>query len=137
MTDSPKEGISVRVGRNMVGQINAGDGNIAVWNQAEQASPPRDVDGLKARLDELRELIGSEGGDNAEAALAKLDELEEALLAETPDLATMEHVRGWFTRKFPRLAAAVGRVIVSPAVTSLVAAAGDELSAEFTRRLQN
>ncbi|WP_143532142.1 hypothetical protein [Saccharothrix sp. ALI-22-I] len=98
----------------------------AVLAPAEAA--PADVAELRAQLDELRALIDSPEG------AAKLDELEEALSGDEADVATVEHVDGWFRRKLPKFSAAVHRVVVGPIVAKLVEAGGDELVAEFTRR---
>jgi hypothetical protein len=46
----------------------------------------------------------------------------------------MEHVKGWFARRFPRVSATVGAVLLSPIVAKLVEAAGDEFAEEFRRR---
>lgn len=125
----------LHVGRDMTGQAVVGSNNRVTWQQAQQGAPVTAADLAEIRqvIDELRGLVDAEIDVEA-TAREKLDELEEALTAERPDLATLEHVRGWFGRRLPRLADAVGRVILSPLVAKLIGAAGDELAVEFTRR---
>jgi hypothetical protein len=121
-----KRGHTVRIGGNVDGQVAVGDNNVQHSHRGQDA--PADVAELRAQLDELRALIDSPEGS------AKLDELEEALSGDEVDVATVEHVDGWFRRKLPRFSAAVHRVVVGPTVAKLVEAGGDELVAEFTRR---
>ena len=63
-----------------------------------------------------------------------MEELEKAITAEAPDLATMEYVKRWFARHVPGLAGAVAGVVVDPVVGKLVEMAGEALAAEFRRR---
>ena len=72
--------------------------------------------------------------EKKDAALERVDELEEAITAQEPDLPTMEYVKRWFVRNLPDLAGAVTSVVVHPIVGKLVEAAGDALAAEFRRR---
>lgn len=127
---------SIRVGGDVSGQVVAGSGNVLNWNQIQTAGPvtAEDLDGLRDAFDEFRRLLSAEAGDQADLAQQKLDELEEAVTADEPDVATMEATRGWFLRKLPGLAKQVSSLILNPIVTRLVATAGDQLLAEFTRR---
>ena len=63
-----------------------------------------------------------------------MNELQQAVAEEKPDLTTMEYVRNWFAKNVPALAGAVTGVIVNPIVGKLVEAAGETLSEEFRRR---
>lgn len=132
--DHPSQ--SARVGGSVSGQVVVGSNNSVSWRQGAVADgvTPADLDELRGALAELRALVLADGGANAQGADRKVDELEEALGEQRPDLATIEHVQGWFTRHVPRLSGAVGRLILSPLVTRIVAAAGDDLAAEFSRR---
>lgn len=136
MTDPTGRRTDISIGGSVTGPVVSGDHNVTVWGGTPGAEPPapEETDDLRATLGRLRRSIEADTSDGAGPALAKLDELEEAIFAEPPDLATMEHVRGWFARRFPRVSAAVGRVVLSPIVAKLVEAAGDELAEEFRRR---
>jgi hypothetical protein len=124
------------VGGDVTGQLAVGRDIAQYRNEVRSTGPVTgaELDELRAAFAALRARLDAETGAEADIARQKLDELAEAVTAEKPDLSTMEHVRGWFQRKLPALAGAVGRLVVSPVVTKLVAAAGDDLAAEFTRR---
>jgi len=94
---------------------------------------------------ELNELLGAIEGVRARipaeappelqgAALERVNELQQAVAEEKPDLTTMEYVRNWFAKNVPALAGAVTGVIVNPIVGKLVEAAGETLAEEFRRR---
>jgi hypothetical protein len=65
------------------------------------------------------------------AALERVDELEEAIVADTPDLTTIEYVKQWFARKLPAAAGLVASVLVHPFVGRLVERAGDKVAESF------
>ena len=66
--------------------------------------------------------------------MERVDELEQAITEEKPDLSTMEYVKNWFVRNLPGLAGTVTSVVVHPIVGKLVEAGGDALVGEFRRR---
>lgn len=142
MTDENRPGHTVHIGGNVSGQVAVGNHNI---QHAQRIQAPVSTAELTELLTALRaeiaELLAGTGPDDPAAgtldgqADAKLDELAEALTGDEVDLATVEHVQGWFRRKLPRCVAAVNRVILGPVVARLVAEGGDQLAAEFTRRL--
>jgi len=68
------------------------------------------------------------------AAVERVDELTEAVMAEKPDLTTMEYVRNWFTKNIPALAGAVVGVFVNPIVGKAIVAARDLAADQFKRR---
>lgn len=65
------------------------------------------------------------------AAIERVAELEEAVLADEPDVTTIQYVGRWFRANLPQLAGAVVSIVVNPIVGKLVGAAGDALVAEF------
>jgi hypothetical protein len=114
---------------------------IALGHDIEQHQhtgvPPTaaEMHDLVQLLAQLRAQVAAEAPpDQRDAAVAKVDELAEALAEPEPDLATMESVRNWFVRRLPALAAGVTGLVVHPIVGKLVGAAGDALAAEFRRR---
>ena len=90
---------------------------------------------LRRALADLRTQVITEAPPDKKAAAAeRVDELGEAVTAETPDLSTMEYVNRWFVKHLPQLAGSVVAVVTDPVVGKLVEAAGDGLAAEFSQR---
>jgi hypothetical protein len=116
-------------------------GQVAIGQHVEQTStsisgePPGDADvaALLERFGALRAEVLADP-DTPDEAAGKLDELESAVTAETPELSTMEYVRDWFVKYAPKFAGAVTTLVVNPIVGALVGAAGETLAAEFRRR---
>lgn len=116
-------------------------GQIAIGNEISQqmveGETPTDEElvELRERFRELQRLVAEEAPSEVrEEAQAKVVELESAVFADEPDLATMEYVRNWLVKRLPSIAGAVTGVIVNPIVGKLVGSAGDALAAEFRRR---
>jgi len=119
------------------GQVAIGKG--IVQTQTVSAARPRVTEGdlaeLRQVLADLKAKLAAEAPpEKKAAALERVEELEEAITAEEPDLPTMEYVKRWFVKNIPTLAGAVTGVIVHPIVGKLVEAAGDALTTEFRRR---
>jgi hypothetical protein len=122
----------------------AGDqsGQLAVGKDIDQrqavaTDPPTaaELAALDAQFRELERTVAEEApAEERGRALERVEELESAVKADKPDLATMEYVRNWFTKHLPSVAGTVASVIVNPIVGKLVAAAGNALAAEFRRR---
>jgi hypothetical protein len=91
---------------------------------------------LQHAFAELRVQVAAGAPEEArEPALGRLDELEEAVTAEEPDVTTMEYVRRWFVKHVPGIAGSVVGLLVNPIVGKLVQVAGDSVAAEFDRRI--
>lgn len=128
---------SVRT-RDNSGQMIVGDENVVVttYGGGADASAPAsaDLESLQAGFAALRERIDEEAGDRTHtAARERIDELEEAVTAEEPEVSTMVYVRDWFAKRLPALAGGVTALIVHPFVGRLVEHAGDAVAAEFSR----
>jgi hypothetical protein len=130
MADEQGAGHTVRIGGNVSGQVAIGNHNVQYSQRVHAPVTAADLDELRRLVAELRGAVG----DDPQAG-GKLDDLQEALTGEQVDLATVEHVQGWFQRKLPKFSAAVSKVILGPIVAKLVAAGGDQIAEEFTRRL--
>lgn len=91
---------------------------------------------LQRAFAELRVQVAAGAPEEArEPALGRLDELEEAVTAEEPDVTTMEYVRRWFVKHVPGIAGSVVGLLVNPIVGKLVQVAGDSVATEFDRRI--
>jgi hypothetical protein len=136
MTNNPADRISIHIGGNVTGQVVSGQGNVVNWQtiQASGSVTVDELDQLHAAFNELRTRLEVDTEECADSAQDKLDELEEAITGEQLDIPTMEYVHGWFRRKLPGFASAVGKLIINPIVGKLVATAGDDLVSEFAHR---
>jgi hypothetical protein len=121
---------------------NVSGGNIAIGRTVHQTShvvsapeavTPQELADLKQQFAQLRESLLDDAEVPDEAA-DKLDQLEQAVTAPTPDVGAMERIRNWFLGHAPKVAGSVMALVVNPIVGSLVAAAGDAVSSEFRKR---
>ena len=129
--------IRATISGDVSGQVAVGKG--ITQTQTIGAARPEvteaDLAELRRILADLRAKVAAEAPpDKKDTALERVEELEEAVIAEEPDLTTMEYVKRWFVKNLPELAGAVTSVVVHPIVGKLVEAAGDVLAAEFRRR---
>jgi hypothetical protein len=119
------------------GQVAVGKGitQIQTIGAARPQVTESDRAELQQVLTDLRAKVAAKAPPEKKgAALERVAELEEAITAKEPDLATMEYVKRWFVKNLPELGGAVARVVVHPIVGKGVEAAGDALAAEFRRR---
>jgi hypothetical protein len=119
-------------------------GQVAIGKDIEQEQTvvgpgvtPEELAELRSILAGVKERVAAEAPpEQRDAALERVDELEQAVTAEKPDLTTMEYVRNWFAKNLPTLAGTVTGVFVNPIVGKLVQSGGDALVAEFQRRFE-
>ena len=116
------------------GQVAIG-GTVSQTSTSVSAQGPSEAD-LTALLEQFAALRKEVLADpeTPDTAAEKLDELETAVTAETPELSTMEYVRDWVVKNAPKFAGAVTALVVNPIVGALVGAAGEALATEFKRR---
>ncbi len=128
--------IKVTITGDVSGQVAVG--KDIVQRQTAGARPQvteADIAAIRQMLDDLRAQVAAQAPDDKkDAALERVDELEEAITAEEPDLTTMEYVKKWFAKHLPQLAGAVTSVVVNPIVGKVVEAAGEVAANEFRRR---
>jgi len=131
----PSQGIQVTVGGKVSGQLAAGENITQVSAKTTAMVTKAELEQLQQLLATLRSKIEAEAQpDKKEAALERVEELEQAVIEKQPNLSTMEYVRNWFVKNLPGLAGVVTSVVVHPIVGKLVEASGDALVEEFRRR---
>jgi len=140
MSDQRNAGdyVSGTVTGNNSGQVAIGS-NIAQTNQVWNGEPVTDEERaeLHAQFERLRGRIVAEApGEQQAPALERLEELEQAITADEPDLTTVQYVKRWFLRRLPSMAGLVTAVLVNPIVGKLVQAAGDTALAELTSAVE-
>jgi hypothetical protein len=128
--------ISANISGSVSGQIGVGK-DITQTQTIGERLPVTDAEmaELRKMVAELKAKVEAEAPpETKEAALERVDELEEAVTAKEPDITTMEYVKRWFTKNLPTLAGAVTGVVVNPIVGKLVEVAGEGLAAQFRQR---
>lgn len=124
--------------------IGSHSSDIVIGKNIQQikGSPQAKAEVTEADLDELRQLfaalketvVAEAPPEKKSAALERVEELEEAVSPEKPDLTTMEYVKKWFLRNLPQVAGSVTSLLVHPIVGKVVEAAGELAADELKRR---
>ncbi|MEM9267052.1 MAG: toll/interleukin-1 receptor domain-containing protein [Cyanobacteria bacterium P01_F01_bin.13] len=130
------DSISANISGNM-------SGNIAVGKNISQTQNigtlPEVTSEDKARLKQLLSTLTAQieaevPEERKEAALEHLEELEETITSDEPDLATMEYVVKWFKKKLPQLAVYVMGTLLNPVVGKVLEATGAVAPGELKQR---
>lgn len=124
------------ISANISGGVN---GEVAVGmhiaqNQTMGATraSSEDLAQLRAAFAQLAAQVDAQAPPQRRLAAAeRIGELEQACLADEPDITTIQYVARWFQSNVPQLAGAVAGIVVHPIVGKLVGAAADTLLAEF------
>ena len=131
----PSKAPSIRIDGDINGQIAFGNNISQSQTEIHNYATPADLDEFKKLIQELRVKVETEAAlDKKDAALERVQELEQAVAEKKPDLTTMEYVKKWFGKNVPALAGAVTSVIIHPIVGKLVEAGGDLLVQEFQEK---
>ncbi len=127
----------VDIGGSVEGQFAVGEHihqqHVSGLQQAPTVTEA-DLAELHNAVDEVRARIRAEvPPEQQTAALERVDEIEQAVVAEEPDLTTLQYVRNWFVKNLPKLAGAVTGLVVHPVVGKIVEAAGDVAASQFRK----
>lgn len=126
------------ISANITGNISGGQ--VAVGKHIAQnqtvgtaAVTTEELAQLRTAFSELATQVQAQAPPQRRAAaVERVAELEQALLADEPDITTVQYIGRWFRSNLPQLAGAVVSIVVNPIVGKLVGAAGDALVAEFS-----
>lgn len=131
----PGQDFDVSIGGSVSGQVAIGhdinqryvriQNAVPTVTEADLAELRRAVDAVKAQI------IAEVPSEKQAAALERIDELQEAVVAEKPDLTTLQYIRGWFGRNLPKLAGSITGLIIHPVVGKIVESAGDMAASQF------
>jgi hypothetical protein len=134
----PGNGISVSIGDSVQegGQVGVGrdisQSYVRTHTEGAGAVTEADLAELRRAVEEVRARILAEAPrEQQAAALERVDELQEAVVAEEPDLTTLQYVRRWFGKNLPELAGSVTGLIIHPVVGKIVEAAGELAASQF------
>jgi hypothetical protein len=135
-----KERSDMGTGDTISAQITgAVSGQVAVGKRIAQQQTPGAADVTPDELAQLRQAFADLRADVAAqapperqaAAVERVEELEQAVLAEEPDMTTIAYVGRWFKTNLPGLAGAITGIVVHPVVGRIVGAAGNAIAAEL------
>jgi hypothetical protein len=122
---------TIQVHGPVYGPVHAGSGDIQIGS-LQYGMDAQDV-GELFRM--LRHDVAAQAPPGAkDAALEKIDALQQAVQEDEPDVGMMESVLSWFKKNIPQLAGTVTSVILNPMVGKIVEAAGELVAQEFRRR---
>jgi len=111
----------VAVGKGIEQRQALGDAAVAAVTEAEREQ-------VRLAFAQLHEQVAAAAPpEQRAAAVERVEELQEAVFADEPDLTTIQYVARWFRRNLPGLAGAVTGLVVHPLVGRLVQVAGDRL----------
>jgi hypothetical protein len=137
----PQEQTSENIEAQVAGDVS---GQIAVGRDIHQRQTigiprpvvtPEEQVVLRAVLDQLKaQVVAVAAPELQQSASERVQELDEAVSADPPDLNTIQYVRGWIGRHLPQLAGSITSLVFHPVLGKLVEAAGDLLTDEFRRR---
>jgi hypothetical protein len=123
---SVQEGGQVGVGRDISqSYMRTHTTGPTTVTEADLAELRRAVDDVKAQI------VAEVPPDQQAAALERVEELQEAVVAEEPDLTTLQYVRQWFGKNLPKLAGSITGLIIHPVVGKIVEAAGELAASQF------
>jgi hypothetical protein len=111
----------VAIGKGIEQRQALGDAAVAAVTEAEREQ-------VRLAFAQLRDQVAAGAPpEQRTAAVERVEELQEAVFADEPDLTTIQYVTRWFRRNLPNLAGAVTGLVVRPLVGRLVQVAGDRL----------
>jgi hypothetical protein len=135
--EHPSQQISGSISGSVGGQAAIGAGinqQQALGDAAVAAVTQAELQQLRGAFADLRAQVEAQAAPQERAAaVERVDELEQAVLADKPDVTTIRYVAQWFGRNLPKLAGAVTTVVVHPLVGRLVEAAGEMLADDFLK----
>lgn len=126
------------ISANITGDVS---GQVAVGKHIAQHQTVSAADLGAGELAQLREafadlrasVAAQAPPERQAAAVERVEELEQACLADEPDMTTIAYVGRWFQTNLPGLAGAVTSIFVHPVVGRIVGAAGEAIAAELRR----
>jgi hypothetical protein len=138
---SQKPNINISIGGDNSGQFAIGDNNfqqntsLVNSQNTTAATSPADLATLRQMFATLKTQVSEAAPEDKKAsALERINELEETITSDEPDLTTMDYIKRWFVKNLPTLSGAVTSVVIHPIVGKLVEAAGTMAADEFQER---
>jgi phage gp29-like protein len=131
----PGQDFNVSIGGSVPGQVAIGNDINQRYVRIQNDVPTvteSDLSALRQAVEEVKaQIVAEVPPDQQAAALERVDELQEAVVAKEPDLTTLQYVRKWFGKNLPTLAGSITGLIIHPVVGKIVEAAGELAASQF------
>ena len=133
-----------RVDRSIKAEIgDVTQGQVAVGTDIEQTNtvynvtaPPtaEELAALKAAFIDLKAQVERDApADVRDEAVRQTEALQQATMADKPDVSVMATAKRWFLDHAPGLLGAVTAVVINPVVGKIVSSAGDAIAKEYQK----
>src|SRR3954452_16348388 len=133
-----------KVDRSIKADIgNVNQGVVAVGTDIEQTNtvynvtaPPtaEELEALRIAFADLKAQVERDAPpDVRDEAVRQTEALQQATMAEKPDVSVMASAKRWFLDHAPGLLGAVTAVVVNPIVGTIVASAGTAIANEYQK----
>jgi phage gp29-like protein len=131
----PGQDFNVTIGGSVPGQVAIGNDINQRYVRIQNDVPTvteSDLSALRQAVEDVKaQIVAEVPPDQQAAALERVDELQEAVVAKEPDLTTLQYVRKWFGKNLPTLAGSITGLIIHPVVGKIVEAAGELAASQF------
>ncbi len=125
--------IQATIGDN-VSQVAVGKNIQQQQNSSSTQVTEADLRQLQALFDDFKQQIEQQAPpDKKAAALERVDELQQEITSQKPELSTFDYVKNWFGKNLPGLLGGVTSLIVNPLVGKVVEAVSG-LAADAIRK---
>ena len=124
-----------------IGDVN--QGQVAVGTDIEQTNtvynvtaPPtaEELEGLRTAFGDLKAQVERDAPpDVRDEAVRQTEALQQATMAEKPDVSVMAAAKRWFLDHAPGLLGAVTAVVINPVVGKIVSSAGEAIAKEYQK----
>ncbi len=114
--------IQATIGDN-ASQVAVGKNIQQQQNSSSMQVTEADLQQLQALFDDFKQQIEQQAPpDKKAAALERVDELQQEITSQKPELSTFDYVKNWFGKNLPGLLGGVTSLIVNPLVGKVVEA---------------
>lgn len=117
----------------VTGSLNHSQLIIGDYNRVSQkiGLSSEETTELRAVFDDLRSAVADAPPDQREKALAEANEVEAAIVTDSPQPQRVRQALVWFRDNAPQLAGAVAGVLINPLVGKVVEGAGEAIADQF------
>ncbi len=137
MTDDPAgRSIKAEIGNVTQGQVAVGEDITQSQTVVNTSAPPtaEELKELTAEFAKLKAQVERDAPpDVRDEAVRQTEALQQATIAEKPDVSVMASAKKWFLDHAPGLLGAVTSVVINPIVGKIVDSAGQAIANEYRK----